>query len=340
MMPVAAEDKGRDFVTTTILQDVDFSIVIPVYFNEGLLTRTLANLREQVLDKNPGLRAEALFVDDGSRDGSFAELMALRREHPGLVKIIKFTRNFGQVSAMRAGFAHASGKCAIAMSADGQDPAGLINDMLRAHFDEKYEVVIATRQGRDESAYRVATSKIFYALMRQLSFADMPEGGFDFVLLGRRAIETMLRNKEAQPFIQGQILWMGFRTKFIEYQRLRREIGASRWTFGRKLTYLLDGVMNYSFLPIRLVSLAGLVIALLGFAYAALVFALKVFYGNPIKGWAPLMIVVLLLGGFQMLTLGVFGEYVWRILAQVQRREPYVIDEKHGFDDGNNTHAD
>ena len=312
--------------------NVDLSIVIPVYFNEGLLKSTMAALQEQVLQKNPKLKSEVIFVDDGSGDNSLNELLEIRAQHPGLVSVIKLTRNFGQVSALRAGISRASGKCVVAMSADGQDPAALINDMLKAHYDEKYEVVVCSREGRDESAYRAVTSKIFYALMRKLSFPNMPEGGFDFILLGRRAVESLLRSQEAHPFLQGQILWMGYPAKFIPYRRQKRATGESRWTFGKKVTYLIDGVMSYSFLPIRLVSVSGLLIALLGFAYAVVVFLSKLIYSHAVKGWTPLMIVILVLGGFQMLTLGIFGEYMWRILAQVQRREPYLIDRFYRAD--------
>jgi polyisoprenyl-phosphate glycosyltransferase len=304
----------------------DFTVVVPVYFNEGLLVETMRGIHENVLAANPQRKGEVIFVDDGSRDGSLRELLEIRARHPDHVRVIQLTRNFGQVSAIRAGMAHARGECAIAMSADGQDPSALVNDMLRAHFDEGYEVVICARQGRDESAYRVWTSRFFYRLMRRICFPDMPRGGFDFVLLGRRARLMYLRSREAQPFLQGQILWMGFRAKWIEYRRLERKKGSSRWSFGRKLTYLIDGVTSYSFLPLRMASAVGIATAGLGFLYALVVLVNWLIQGNPVKGWTPLMIVVLILGGGQMLTLGVFGEYLWRVLAQVQQREPYLID--------------
>jgi dolichol-phosphate mannosyltransferase len=212
------------------------------------------------------------------------------------------------------------------MSADGQDPPELINNMLRTHFEEGYEIVVYTREGRDESRYRILTSRIFYSLMRRLSFPNMPAGGFDFVLVGRKALEVLLRNQETHPFFQGQVLWLGFRTKFLGYRRRQREAGQSRWTFARKLTYLIDGVLSYSFFPIRAMSLLGIAFALLGFLYAVVVFVTRLFFQTPMKGWAPLMIVVLMIGGFQMLMLGVIGEYVWRTLAQVRSRDPYVIE--------------
>ena len=282
---------------------------------------------------NPGLCCEVIFVDDGSGDGSLDELLRLREKDPQIVKVIKLTRNFGQIHALLAGFSYARGECVVAMSADGQDPAVLINEMLRAYFEEQYEIVVCARQGRDESWYRVLTSRLFYALIRKLSFPNMPPGGFDFVLLGRRALDVLLKNQEAHPFFQGQILWTGFKTKFIQYRRLERKVGRSRWTFGKKLTYLIDGAMSYSFLPLRLMSAMGILFALLGFLYAVIIFVLKLVGGIPIQGWAPLMIMMLIMGGIQMLMLGVIGEYQWRTLGEARCRPSYVIEavfDQHG----------
>jgi dolichol-phosphate mannosyltransferase len=305
---------------------LDLSIVIPVYYNEGLLRTTFDALRRDLLVHRPDLICEVIFVDDGSGDGSLYELIGLQKDYPQIIKIIKLTRNFGQVSALMAGFAYAQGKCVVAMSADGQDPAHLITEMLDAYLEEGFEVAICTREGRDESLYRVLTSRVFYSMIRKLSFPNMPSGGFDYVLLSRRALEVLLRNKETHPFFQGQLLWMGFRTKFIAYRRLDRKLGNSRWTFAKKLTYLIDGVLGYSFLPMRLMSGMGIVVALLGFLYALVIFILRLIWGNPVQGWAPLMIVILVMSGFQMLMLGVVGEYLWRTLAQVRGRDPYIVD--------------
>ncbi|RPI56910.1 MAG: glycosyltransferase [Chloroflexi bacterium] len=309
---------------------VDYSIVIPVYYNEGLLTDTMASLQRDVIDCNPGLSCEVIFVDDGSGDGSLAELIQIYEHNPDLVRILQLSRNFGQVSALLAGFARARGRCVVAMSADGQDPAALVNDMLHAHRQEGYEVVICTREGRDESLYRVLTSKLFYSLIRRLSFPQMPAEGFDFVLLGRRALTVLLRNQEVHPFFQGQILWLGFKARFIQYRRQARKIGTSRWTFGKKFTYLIDGVMSYSYFPLRLMSGTGIAVALLGFVYALVVLLFKIIWGNPVQGWTPLMIVVLIMGGVQMLMLGVIGEYLWRTLDQVRNRDPYIVDKVWG----------
>ena len=305
---------------------VDLSIVVPVYFNEGALATTMSSIKAEVLALQPDLCCEVIFVDDGSGDRSFDELVALQKQDPHIVKVIKLTRNFGQANALLAGFSYAKGRCVVAMSADGQDPPELINQMLQAHFDEGFHIVAGMRQGRDESYYRIFTSRLFYALMRRLSFPNMPLGGFDFVLLSRRAVDILLRNQEAYPFFQGQLLWMGLRTQFLPYRRRERKVGHSRWTFGKKLTYLLDGTMAYSFLPMRLMSGIGLIAASLGFLYAAIIFLGRLVWGNPVQGWAPLMIVVLVMGGLQMLMLGVVGEYLWRTLAQVRHRDPYIVE--------------
>ena len=311
---------------------IDYSVVIPVYFTEGSVGPSFQALLDEVIERTPERRAEVIFVDDGSGDNSLEELLALRRAHPSLVRVIKLTRNFGQVGALYAGFTYARGRCVVMVSADGQDPPHLIRDMLRGHFEEGFEIVACAREGRDESLYRVLTSRMFYWAMRRLTFPDMPKGGFDFVLMGRRALQVMLANPEAHPFLQGQILWTGFPTKFISYRRRQREVGVSRWGFGKKVTYLIDGVMSYSFVPIRLISLIGIIVACLGFLYAISIFIIKLVWGLPVQGWAPIMIVILVMGGMQMVMLGVIGEYIWRTLAQSRQRPAYVVDRV--YEDG------
>lgn len=308
-------------------ESIDYSVVIPVYFNEGSLTPTMKSLQSDVIDRQTDLSGEIIFVDDGSGDGSFDELMVLRSLYPELVKVIKLTRNFGQVNALTAGFSLARGKCVVAMSADGQDSPRLINDMLSSHFEEGYEIVICTRKERDESAYRIVSSRLFYGIMRRLVFPGMPTGGFDYALIGRRALDVMLKMKESNPFLQGQIMWTGFTPKLIHYRREARTHGTSRWTIGRKVTYLIDGILSYSFFPIRLISILGIFVAFVGFAYALIVLIARLFGHIPTQGWAPLMIVMLVIGGMQMLMLGVIGEYVWRALEQARKREPFVIEQ-------------
>jgi polyisoprenyl-phosphate glycosyltransferase len=310
-----------------------YSIVIPVYYNEGCLIPLMQSLKTAVLDANPDYSGEIIFIDDGSGDGSLQELQQIQKEYPSVVRIIKLTRNFGQGGALLAGYDHAKGECVITMSADGQEPAEMVNEMLKAFFEESYEIVICARAGRDESLYRRVTSHLFYYVMRKVTFKNMPQGGFDFWLMGRRALDAFNRNSDAHSFLPARVLWMGFKTKFLTYRRRERLTGASRWTFAKKLTLLLDGMMAYSFAPIRIMALVGCVFSLLGFVYAGLIMIDTLLLGNPVKGWAPLMIMVLVIGGFQMIMLGVIGEYLWRTLAQVRGRDAYLIDVIYEADD-------
>lgn len=310
--------------------EVDYSIVIPVYYNEGTLKSTMESIQHEVISKNPEKCCEVIFVDDGSGDGSFQELLDIQKSDPRRVKIIKLTRNFGQPRARLAGLRHARGRCVVTISADGQDPVSLIHEMLNAHFDEGFEVVICERTGRDESWYRRQTSRFFYGLMRKLTFPAMPQGGFDYVLLGRQALDVVLRNQEANPFFQGQILWTGFKHKSLKYRRRTRKIGCSRWSFGMKIKLLIDGVMNYSFFPIRLISFTGILMAFFGASIAGFLVIRKLLGGTQLSGWTATMTVLLVTSGVQMLMLGVIGEYLWRVLAQVQNREPYIIEAVYG----------
>lgn len=308
---------------------LDYSIIIPVYCNEGSLKRTYQILRENVVnDKNNKTRSyEIIFIDDGSYDGSFNELMELKKEDPQHVKVIKFTRNFGQVSAIRAGLQYARGQCITDISADLQDPPELINRMMEHYFKDGYHVVIGSRQSRDESFFRRKTANLFYRIIKRISFPGMPPGGFDFFLVSSRVRDLIIKSNEKNPFLQGQILWPGFKIKCIPYQRKNRKIGKSKWTFSKKVKYLIDGMMAYSYLPLRMMSVLGIVISSLGFLYAAFIFFAKILGGIPIEGWAPIMIVVLVLSGFQMLMLGIIGEYLWRTLDQVRNRDHFVVEE-------------
>lgn len=302
------------------------SIVVPVYFNEGSLGLLFRAINSEVILKNPGIDFEVIFVDDGSGDGSYAEILKLRNENPSLVRAVKFTRNFGQVYAVLAGYKYAKGHCMVNISADLQDPPSLISEMLDAFINEGYQVVIAARESRDESYYRRKTSAVFYKLMRRLTFNNMPAGGFDYALLSRKVTDFIVDNQEANPFWQGQILWTGYKTKFISYKRQKRLMGTSRWSLAGKIKYLIDGVLGYSYYPLRLISVLGILTAFGGFVYAVVIVIARFFADVPFKGWAPIMILILILSGIQMIMLGVIGEYLWRTLDQVRKRVPYIVE--------------
>ena len=303
----------------------DYSIVIPVYCNQGCLEPLFRALTEDVLRADPQRAGEVIFVDDGSVDDSFAELRRIREASPRNVTILKLTRNFGQASALLAGYEHARGDCVVTISADGQEPTSLVNDMLRGYFDEGCEIVIGERSGRDESLYRRITSRLYFASMRRLTFKSMPRGGFDVWLMGRRALAVFLRQYDPTPSFQWRVLWMGFKTKFVTYHRRSRLAGKSGWTLGKKINAVLDGLLGYSFVPIRAIWLCGSALALLGLGWAAFALVDRL-RGNPPASWVPVVIALLVVGGLQMTMLGIVGEYVWRTLTQVRGRDLYLID--------------
>lgn len=312
------------------MSHIHYSIVIPVYCNEGCLNPLMQSLTTDVFQANPNHNGEIIFVDDGSEDGSLEELMRIRIQSPSNITVIKLTRNFGQGGALLAGYEHARGDCVITISADGQEPPSLINEMLHGFFDEHYETVICARAGRDESLYRRVTSRLYYSSMRRLNFKNMPRGGFDVWLMSRRALEVFLRNADANLSFQGQTLWMGFRTKYLSYRRRARLAGVSRFTFTKKLTGFLDGIIAHSSAPLRAMWITGFIVAMLGFAYAGFIVVDSLLLGHLMTTWAPLMIVLLVVGGLQMTMLGIIGEYLWRALVQVRNRDMYLIDAIFG----------
>ncbi len=310
-----------------INRSIDYSIIIPVYQNEGSLKELFHILKTNVIDKNPQYSSELVFVDDGSTDKSFQVLHNLYEDYPELIVIVKLTRNFGTYPAIIAGYEKARGDCLINIMADLQDPPELINDMLNFHFNENYNIVICHRTSRDESAYRSITSRIFNGTIKKYCFPNMPKGGFDFILISSKVKNEILQDLEADFFLQGKILWTGYDIKFIPYKRRKRQEGLSQWTFAKKVTWFIDAVMSYSFFPIRFISSLGIVIALIGFIYAVVVFYQRIFTDNYIYGLSPIIILILILSGFQLLMLGVIGEYIWRTLSQTRNRHKYVIDE-------------
>jgi polyisoprenyl-phosphate glycosyltransferase len=309
---------------------INYSIIVPVYCNEDSLENLYIAILNDIVIKNPNITGEIIFIDDGSTDNSFNKLLELKNNYKDnniRLKIVKLTRNFGQIFAIQSGYFQAKGECIINIAADLQDPPRVINKMLNYHFKEEYDIVIAARKSRKESLFRKITSQIFYWLINKLSFKNMPKSGFDIVLINDKVKNYILDLNESDPFWQGQILWSGYNTKFIKYEREKRQFGKSKWTFTKKIKYLIDGVMGYSFFPIRMITFLGILISLSGFIYAGYIFVLRLTTQDLVYGWAPLMIVILLLGGFQMLMLGIIGEYVWRTLSQARNRPKFIIDK-------------
>lgn len=305
--------------------EVDYTIVVPVYFNADCLDVVFAALKNEILGRRTE-RGEVVFVDDGSGDDSFPMLQAFFQRNRDVVRVIKLSRNFGQQFAVLAGLRHARGRCAVTMSADGQEPTSLINEMLDVFFAGGVDVVAGRRKSREDTVDRRVASRLAYNIMRRLAFPTMPRDGFDMALMSRKALAVFLDNVDATYFGQGIMMWMGFPIHFVDYARQERVAGRSRYTFVKLISYLLDGVIGYSFFPIRFLSVVGLVAALCGFAYAAWLVVANLIWSTPVLGWSSIIVTIIVGSGLQMIMLGMIGEYVWRILANARNRSHYVIE--------------
>lgn len=301
------------------------SFVIAVYHNEGSLNQTFEKIQSVFSSEIPRHEYEIVFVDDGSRDGSLKELLKLR-ENNARIKVVTFTRNFGQMAAMLAGFKEATGDAVINLSADLQDPVELISQMV-SKWEGGDEIVICHRVDRSDSKSSQLFSRLAYGLLR-ISLPQMPRGGFDFVLMDRKVMDAFNEIDVRHRFFQGDLLWTGYKTSFIPYVRLKRTVGKSQYNFRKKLKNFLDAILDASYLPIRCISVLGMIVSMLGVVYS-----FDIIYswwrGNtPFSGWAPIMITILIVGGMILLMLGIIGEYIWRIYEEVRKRPNYVIREK------------
>ncbi|MCX6874487.1 MAG: glycosyltransferase family 2 protein [Verrucomicrobia bacterium] len=301
------------------------SFVVAVYHNEGAISKTHGKIQTVFAGELADHEYEIVFVDDGSKDGSLQEILHLR-ELDSRVKCITFTRNFGQMSAMLAGFKDATGDAIINISADLQDPVELIPQMV-AQWQQGAEIVIGYRTDRSDTLLSKLFSRLAYGVLR-LSLPQIPPGGFDFVLMDRKVMDAFNAVDVRHRFFQGDLLWTGYRTCFIPYVRLERTIGKSQYNFWKKLKNFLDAILDASYLPIRFISLVGVITSALGALYSVSIVISWLRGETPFSGWAPIMIVILMVGGMIMVMLGVIGEYVWRINEEVRKRPNYVVRDK------------
>jgi dolichol-phosphate mannosyltransferase len=301
------------------------SYVVPVYQNRGSIEATWQAVVALFSGRLAGDDFELIFIDDGSTDGSWEEIAAVRARD-ARVRGLRFVRNFGQLAAIIAGLREARGDVAINLSADLQDPVELSADMVDA-WRAGNEVVVAYRSDREDALGARLFSRLAYGTLR-LSNPGIPAGGFDYVLMSRLALSDLLGYGGRNRFFQGDVLWAGRRTAFLPYTRRARRVGRSQYTFAKKLKLFVDFVLDGSYLPIRVMSMTGVLVALAGAAYAAAIAVAWSLGSTPFPGWAPIMVAMLLLGGIIMLMLGIIGEYLWRILDEIRGKPLYVVAER------------
>ncbi len=300
------------------------SVIIPVYNNEGSLGILYEKLVSTIKSYNESFLYELIFINDGSHDNSLDILKTIQLKDSG-VQVINFSRNFGQMAGILAGWKYATGDAVINISADLQDPPELIAKMLE-EWENNNEIVINYREARSDSTSSAITSRIAYKLFRY-SLPTLPPGGFDFALLDRKAMDAINSLTEKNRFYQGDILWVGFTIKYLPYLRAERVHGKSGYNFVKRFGNFMTAFLNVSYFPIRLMSLIGFVTAFSGFIYSFSILHAYFIAKTPFNGWAPLMMLFLIIGGFLMIMLGVIGEYIWRIYDEVKHKPNYIIKD-------------
>lgn len=301
-----------------------FSIVIPVYYNELNLPDTIPQLLA-LEDKLDGYGLELVFVDDGSGDRSLEILLENQKLFPQIIKIVKLTRNFGSMAAIQAGFSVATGDCVGMIAADLQDPPELFVDMI-SYWEKGVKAVFAIRSDREESLIQKMFSNTYYALLRRFAIKDYPKGGFDFLLVDKQIVKEVNQACEKNTNIMTLIFWLGHGHVTIPYVRRSRKKGKSRWTLAKKIKLFIDSFIAFSYVPIKFLSVLGLLFSIGSFFYAGFIFYHWLAYGIEVKGWTAMMILLTLTSGIQMMMLGLLGEYLWRTLDEIRRRPSYVID--------------
>ena len=318
------------------LMPVELTVIVPVKDEQdGILpfvARTAAVLDAIENSGGGSLSWEILFVDDGSTDATLAAIMAARLNDER-IRGISFSRNFGKEAALSAGLDHASGACVIPIDVDMQDPPEVIGEMIDKWRDG-FDVVYGVRRDRmTDSLPKRLTADLYYRAHNWLSRDKIPEHAGDFRLLDRKVVDVMRALPERNRFMKGLFAWSGFRQTAIEYERAEREIGTSRFNYWKLWTLAIDGITSASTVPLRVWSYLGGVIALIGLAFAMFVIVKTMVYGVDVQGYPSMMVAILFFGGLQLLSLGILGEYVGRILVEVKQRPIYIVRDRIGLDD-------
>jgi dolichol-phosphate mannosyltransferase len=304
------------------------SFIVPCYYNEENLPVTFQKLIENESNFDDSVEFEYVFVDDGSKDGTWDALKKIKTQTGDKVRLLRLGKNVGSYVAIAAGMKVATGDANVVIAADLQDPVELTVEMHKL-WKTGVKLVIGQRSGNKDALVPRFTSSVFNKLMRKYAIHDLPKGGFDFVFFDKSIRENVVRINEKNTNILYLMFSLGYPTALLPYVRQEREIGKSRWTLKKKMKLFIDSFIAFSFVPIRFLSLIGIFLGLGSLIYAIYIVISKLTGSIELEGWSALMTTILFIGSFQMIGLGVLGEYLWRILDEVRNRPQYnVVDEK------------
>jgi glycosyltransferase involved in cell wall biosynthesis len=302
------------------------SFIIPCYFNAENIPVTTAELiaNENNFDKE--VTFEYVMIDDGSKDNTYEALKQFKEAWPDKVTLIKLAGNVGSFNAILAGMHHATGDCNVILSADLQDPPELIPKMYD-YWKKGIRFVIANREKREESFWQKLFSGTYHRLIKRYALKNVPPGGFDMVLFDKQLRDEVVKINERNTNQIYLLSWLDYDYVNIPYTRRKRDIGVSRWTFKKKVKLFIDSFVSFSFVPIRLISLMGLILGLIAMGYGIFIIIAKIMGDISLQGWSAMMVTFLFVSAFQMMALGIIGEYVWRALDAARGRPNFVIDK-------------
>lgn len=304
------------------------SVIVPCYNEE----ESVALFYEELTKNDPffsekEIELELLYIDDGSKDGTVREVKKLR-EKDKRVHLISFSRNFGKEAAMYAGLEKSQGDYAVMMDVDLQDPPSLLPEMFAA-LEEGYDSVATRRVNRKgEPPIRSFFARRFYSLMKKISKTEMMDGARDYRLMTRQMVDAILSMQEYNRFTKGIFGWVGFRTKWLEFENVERAKGETKWSFWKLLMYSFDGIVAFSTAPLLISSVMGVLFCVLAFAMIVFVIVRKLIFGDPVSGWPSLVCIILLTSGIQFFCTGILGQYLAKTYMEVKHRPIYLVREE------------
>ena len=305
---------------------IDISVVVPCYNEQGALPFYYDKMKE-VMALLPELSFEIIIVDDGSTDGTLETAKQLAKSDDR-IRYISFSRNFGKEAAMYAGLKNASGKYTAIMDADLQDPPEMLPKMYRVITEEGYDAVGTRRVTRKgEPPVRSFFARKFYKIMSRISKANMVDGARDYRLMNRKYVDALLSLGEYNRFSKGLFGWVGFKVKWLEFENVNRIAGETKWSFGQLFLYSLDGIVAFSNVPLYMASIAGIGSFIAAIAAMIFIIVRRLVFGDPVAGWASTVVIILFIGGIQLLSIGILGLYLSKLYLEAKNRPIYLLDE-------------
>ncbi len=310
------------------LEGHKITVIVPCYNEQDSLPYFYSEL-QNVIKEMGTLDFELLFIDDGSKDNTLEKIMDIEQGNQ-TVSYISFSRNFGKEAAICAGLRNAKGEYVAVMDADLQDPPSLLPEMFRLVSEEGYDCAAARRTTRKgEPFIRSVFARMFYRIMEHISQANMVDGARDYRLMNRKFVDSLLEIGEYNRFSKGLFGWVGFKTKWVEFDNVERIAGKTKWSFWKLFHYSMEGIIAFSSIPLALSSFFGILSFAAAFIFLFFVIIRRLFFGDPVAGWASIVSIILFIGGIQLFCMGILGQYLSKTYLETKKRPIYIVRESN-----------